>query len=248
MPAVTVPGASSAPELRAHLAVPPVGSGPWPGVVLIHEIVGLVDDVRDHAGRLAAAGYLALAPDLYSAGGAVRCVRATLRALAAGAGPALADIDAARAWLAARPDCTGRIGVIGFCMGGGFALLTAARGFTASAPNYGPLPDDLDAALEDACPVVASYGAKDRGLPGAAARLEEALTRAGVPHDVKEYPGAGHSFLNRHNVGPAAPLLRVGGVGYHAASAEDAWSRILRFFDQHLGGAEGGGRAAADSK
>jgi carboxymethylenebutenolidase len=55
-----------------------------------------------------------------------------------------------------------------------------------------------------------------------------------VTHDVKEYPGAGHSFLNRPNLGPAAPLLRVAGVGYHGPSAEDAWGRILRFFDEHL--------------
>jgi carboxymethylenebutenolidase len=119
-------------------------------------------------------------------------------------------------------------------MGGGFALLTAARGFDASAPNYAHLPKDLDGALRGACPVAASYGAKDRTLRGTAARLQAALERAGVEHDVKEYPDAGHSFLNRHDLGPGGALLRVAGIGYHEPSAEDAWGRILRFFEAHL--------------
>jgi carboxymethylenebutenolidase len=88
--------------------------------------------------------------------------------------------------------------------------------------------------LAGACPVVASYGGRDRALPGAAERLETRLRATGVEHDVKEYPDAGHSFLNRHAFGPTAPLLRVAGVGYHGPSAEDAWGRILRFFDEHL--------------
>ena len=234
MPTTTVPGASSAPELRAHLAVPPVGSGPWPGVVVLHELFGLTDDVRQQADRLAAAGYLALAPDLFSAGGALRCLRSTFASLTSGTGPVYGDIEAARTALAGRPDCTGKVGVIGFCMGGGFALMTAARGFDAAAPNYGPLPKDPAEVLRGACPVVASYGGRDRGLPGAAATLEQALTEVGVEHDVQEYPDAGHSFLNRHNTGPFSVLERVGGLSYHEPSAEDAWGRILRFFATHL--------------
>jgi dienelactone hydrolase len=135
MPDITLPGG-----LKAHLAVPAVGDGPWPGVVVLHESFGLGADIRQQAGRLAAAGYLALAPDLYSAGGYWRCMRATFRSLTAGHGKAFDDIEAARRWLEDRPDCTGRVGVIGFCMGGGFALATAARGFDASAPNYAHLP------------------------------------------------------------------------------------------------------------
>ena len=234
MPAVTVPHAASAPELKAHLAVPPIGTGPWPGVVVLHEAFGLTDDTRQQADRLAAAGYLALAPDLFTAGGALRCLRSTFSALLSGQGPALGDVEASRALLASRPDCTGRVGVIGFCMGGGFALLAAARGFDAAAPNYGLLPKDAERVLAGACPVVASYGGRDRGLRGAAGRLERVLSDAGVEHDVKEYPDAGHSFLNRHNAGPFSVLERVAGLGYHAPSAEDAWTRVLRFFDVHL--------------
>jgi carboxymethylenebutenolidase len=234
MPQVTIPGGASAPALKAHLAIPPVAEPPWPGVVVVHESFGLNDDIRQQADRLAAAGYLAVAVDLYSAGGALRCIRSVFRALSRGAGPAFEDIDATRRWLAARDDCTGRVGVIGFCMGGGFAILTAARGFDASAPNYAHLPKDLDGALRGACPMIASYGGKDRTLRGTAAELEDGLRRAGVEHDVKEYPDAGHSFMNRHDLGPGGALLRVAGIGYHEPSAEDAWGRILRFFEAHL--------------
>ena len=234
MPTVRVPGAASAPELDAHLAVPPVGSGPWPGVVVVHELFGLTDDIRSQADRLAAAGYLALAPDLFTAGGALRCLKTTFAALSSGTGPAYGDLEASRALLAGRPDCTGKVAVLGFCLGGGFALMAATRGFDAAAPNYGPLPKDAARVLDGACPVVASYGARDRGLRGAADRLERVLTDAGVEHDVKEYADAGHSFLNRHNAGPFAVLERVGGFSYHEPSAEEAWGRILRFFDTHL--------------
>ena len=236
MPTTRVPGASSVPELTAHLAVPAVGEGPWPGVVVLHEAFGLTDDVRQQADRLAAAGYLALAPDLFSAGGAVRCLRSTFAALTSGHGAAYGDIEASRALLASRADCTGKVAVLGFCMGGGFALMAATRGFEASAPNYGPLPKDPAAVLRGACPVVASFGRRDLGLRGAAARLEQVLTDVGVEHDVVEYSDAGHSFLNRHNAGPLTVLEKVVGLAYHQPSAEDAWARILRFFDTHLRG------------
>lgn len=233
MPDLTYP-ASSAPELSAYLAQPR-GAGPWPGVVVIMDSLGLSDDIRLAADRLAAEGYLALAPDLYSGRG-LRCVVATLRASRSGEGSAYADIEAARAWLASRGDCTGKVGIIGFCMGGAFALLSAPRyDFSAASVNYGEVPRDATARLAGACPIVASYGKRDRSLPGRAQRLESALAELGVEHDVREYPEAGHSFMNRINAGPLMdPVMRLTGFNYHHASAEDSWLRVLEFFDRHL--------------
>jgi len=227
--------AGGSPVLGGYLAVPD-GPGPWPGVVLVHEAFGLDAEMRGHADRLARMGFLTLAPDLYSAGGARRCLVATFRALASGRGRAFADIEAARTELAERPDCTGRIGVIGFCMGGGFALLTAAKGFEASSVNYGQLPRDLDAAVAGACPIVGSYGARDVSLRGAAGRLETALTRADVPHDVVEYPDASHAFLNERENAPALlrPFVRIMNFGPAPEAAAHAWGRIESFLRTHL--------------
>lgn len=227
----------STPGLEGVLAVPS-GDGPWPGVVMVHEAFGVTDLMREQIVRLASAGYLVLMPDLFTAGGARRCLTATFRSMMAGEGRAFADIESARRLLAGRADCTGTIGVIGFCMGGGFALLTANRGFDASSVNYGQLPKDLDAALSGACPIVASFGGSDRSLKNAAAKVEASLTRLGVDHDVKEYPGAGHAFMDSATPGP--PLLRpvlerVLGVGPDPDAAADSWERIEAFFGEHLG-------------
>ncbi len=150
-------------ELTGYF-VQPSSAGPWPGVVVLHETFGLDEQSRRHAERMAALGYLTLAPDLFSDGGTRRCLAQTLKSLSSGQGKAYADIEAARQWLLGREGCTGRIGVIGFCLGGGFALMTLGSGFDVAAPNYGMLPQDLDAAVADACPVVGSYGGRDRSL------------------------------------------------------------------------------------
>lgn len=225
--------------LTGFLALPD-GNGPWPGVVLIHEIFGVDDVMRRQTMRLAAAGYLTLAIDLYSAGGGARCLVSTMRSLFRGTGRAYTDIETARRWLLDSTDCTSKVGVIGFCMGGGFALVAADTGFDAAAVNYGQLPHDVDGALAHACPIVASYGARDRTLPHAAARLDEALTRATVAHDVREYEGVGHAFMNDAPVGPRPlrPLLKVAGMVPHPDAAADAWRRIEGFFEHYLAAAD----------
>lgn len=236
--AITEPVEGRTPELHGVLAVPE-GAGPWPGVVMVHEAFGVDDVMRRQVERMAAAGYLVLMPDLFSAGGARRCLVSTFRALSAGQGRPFADIEASRRQLVGRPDCTGAVGVIGFCMGGGFALLAAGRGFGAASVNYGHLPANLDEVLEGACPVVASYGGRDRTLAGAAEKLEQALTAHGVRHDVKVYPTAGHSFLNDRPTGPLPlrPVMKwIAGAGPDPKAAADAWRRIEDWFTAHLGG------------
>jgi carboxymethylenebutenolidase len=215
----------------------PRGNGPFPGVVVIMDAFGLSNDIRQQADRLATAGYLAFAPDLYSGRG-LKCVIGTLKASRSGQGEAYENIEGARRWLADDADCTGEIGIIGFCMGGGFAVMSAPRyDFRAAAVNYGELPDDPATSLKGACPIVASYGRRDRGLPGRAGKLEAALTTLGVEHDVKEYADSGHSFMNRFNVGPTlSPVLKFTGMHYVHDDAEDSWRRILDFFDAHLRG------------
>ncbi len=210
--------------------------GPWPGVVLVHDAFGPGDDMHEQADWLAAAGYVVAMPDLYGGRRAVTCLKGTFAQLKAQEGPAFDQIEATRAQLSKAEDCTGTVGVIGFCMGGAFALLLANRpGWAASSVNYGLLPDDLDAALTGSCPVVASFGGADPSLKGAAAKVEDAARRAGVVADVKEYPGARHGFMNRLTArSPLTTLLRVGGVGYDHGASADARRRILAFFDTHL--------------
>ncbi len=220
--------------LRAILEIPTT-PGPWPGVVMIHEAFGLEEVMQRQAKRLAAAGFLTLAVDLYSAGGAKRCLVPTMTSMLRGHGKAFTDIEVARSWLVESPDCTGKIGVIGFCMGGGFAMVSAGD-FDAASVNYGQLPRKLDEAVVDACPIVGSFGGKDFSLRGAAAKLETALSNAGIENDVKEYPTAGHAFLNDAEAGPKVlrPLERIVGIGPDPVAAQDAWKRIDSFFERHL--------------
>lgn len=230
------------PQLSGHAAylATPVPTadrpGPWPGVVLVHDAFGLSDDMREQANWLAAAGYLVAIPDLYGGRSAVRCIKGAFAQLNAQRGPAFDQLDAARSALAAAPDCTGTAGVIGYCMGGGFALLMAAHpGFSAASVNYGIVPDNLETVLGGACPIIGSYGGNDRVTTGAVEKLRAAAAATDATVDVKEYPKARHGFINRlTSASPLTPMLKVAGVAYNHDAAADAKRRILAFFDTHL--------------
>lgn len=234
----TLPGGSTA--LKGVLGLPD-GEGPWPGVVMVHEAFGLTPVMRRQVERMASAGFAVLMPDLFVEGGPRKCLRATFRDIARGEGRSFTDVESARRILVERTDCTGRVGVLGFCMGGGFALMAVKdRGFQAASANYGRLPKQLDEQLAGACPVVGSYGGRDVSLRGAAGRLDTALTAARVVHDVKEYPTAGHAFLNDEppSVNPVVDLLlqRVLHATPDPQASADAWRRIDGFFTEHLTG------------
>ena len=223
-------------EVPGYLAVPAEGAGPWPGVVVIHEAFGLNADIRGKADQMAAHGYVALAPDLFERRAWILCVRNAFTQIRAQSGPAFETLDAARSLLSLRADCTGHTGVIGFCMGGGFALLCATRdGFSAAAINYGEVPKNAEAALTGACPVVGSFGARDLMGTSHPERLQRALTVLEIPHDVEVYPGSGHRFMSP-STGVGGAVAKLTRMSYQPADAASAWQRIYAFFGKHLAG------------
>ncbi len=126
--------------------------------------------------------------------------------------------------------------MIGFCLGGGFALLCAPRpGFDAAAVNYGDVPKDAESVLAGACPVVGSFGGRDLMGTQHPERLQRALAVLEVPHDVHVYPAAGHRFMTQAS-GVSAVFARIGRMSCEHADATDAWPRIFAFFGTYLAG------------
>lgn len=224
---------------KGALAVPSEGTPPFPAVVVIHDIAGFSRDLRRHCQRFADAGYVALGPDLYR-GGRPACVVNTLISASKGKGFAYDVIDAARRMLAAREDVDReRIGVVGFCLGGGFALIAAAdQTFAVAAPFYGAVPHRA-ARLEGLCPTIAQYGAQDTPFLPHAHRLAKHLEELGIEHEVHIYEEVGHSFMNQ--------LPRVATVvsrrlpiraRYEPETEAKAWAKLLGFFERHIGPAQ----------
>jgi carboxymethylenebutenolidase len=228
--------------LASELFLPSASSSssePYPAVLVLHESFGLNDDIRRIARRFADEGYVALVPDLFSHGSRIVCMSRVMTDMLRGSiDREIADILSARKAIAERPDVDpDRIAVAGFCLGGGFALIAATRpGFKAAAVNYGDVPKDR-AKLDRACPVVGSFGARDKMYGGSMGeRLEAHLTALGVPHDIRTYDGVGHSFFSRYDgwQGWLARIPTPMRVGHGEAVAEDGWRRMLGFFEEHV--------------
>ena len=207
----------------------PEGSGPFPAVVVIHEIFGLNDAIRSVAERFAETGYAALAVDLYGHGNRALCMARIIGGMLLHSldHVGIDDLKAALSFLGSRSEVdTKRLGAIGFCMGGGLAIAWACTDerLGAVAPFYGMNPRPLE-AVKRSCPVVGSYPEKDF-TKAQGEKLAAKLETYNVPHDVKVYEGAKHSFFNDQ------------GPRYDAAASEDAWARTLEFFETRLGEAK----------
>lgn len=226
---LTVP--SEGQTLKAFVAYP-AGAGTEvprtevPAVVVIHEILGLNDNIRRICRRFAGEGYAALALDLFSGGVKAFCV---LRTITAGLSRdtdnySTRHLRSALSYLAQQPYAdANRLGAIGFCMGGNFALALANedKRVKTIAPFYSFTPKPLKADVANLCPVVGSYPEKDFTAK-AGRKLDAALTAANIPHDIKVYPDAKHSFMNDDI------------SAYNPEAAADAWQRTLAFFGEHL--------------
>lgn len=223
---VTVPSPRGNGSIKAYLARPAHAAGKIPGILVIHENRGRNPYIEDVARRLAVAGFMALAPDgLTSVGGYPGDDEkgAQLFTQVDGA-KMLEDFFAAATWLKARPDCTGKIGAVGFCYGGTVVNQLAVRmgaDLDAAVPFYGGQPNAADAARIKA-PLLAQYGELDTRITSGWPAFDAALTAARVPHEGYVYVGANHGFHN-----DTTPR-------YDEAAAKLAWRRTLDWLNKYL--------------
>jgi carboxymethylenebutenolidase len=213
---------ASGRSVRAALARPAAAKAP--GLLLIHEWWGLNDEMRDVAARMADAGFFALSVDLFE--GEVANEPARARALMAG-------LDAAKAtetmtgwagWMRKNAACDGKVGALGFCMGGGWALNTAlATPLEAVVIFYGNCNKTAAELAALKGPVQGHFGRLDQGIPVEMAEgFREALKTAGKPGEIHIYE-ANHAFA------------RIGGANFHQQSADLAWKRTFEFLKRNLG-------------
>jgi carboxymethylenebutenolidase len=222
----TISFSSGKSTLEAYLATPD-GAGPFPAVVVIHEIFGLNDNIRDIARRFANEGYVALAVDLFAGRNRLVCMFRFMGGMFTNSlnHQGIQDLKAALTYLSQQPSVDAqRLGAIGFCLGGGFAIGWACTDdrLKVIAPFYGMNPRPL-AAVARSCPVVGSYPEKDF-TAGMGRKLDAALDGYHIDHDIQVYPEAKHSFFN--DTRPS---------NYNAEASADAWQRTLVFFQERLG-------------
>ncbi len=215
---------SESRQLEGYLARPE-GEGPFPGIVVIHEAYGLNENMKDISRRFADQGYVALAVDLFAGRNRAVCMFRFMGNLLLHSlhNNTIADLKASLTFLSEQPGVdSARLGAVGYCMGGSFAIAWACTDerLKAIAPYYAMNPRPLE-AVNRLCPVVGSYPGSDFTTPNGQ-KLDVELERYQVSHDIKIYPGAKHSFFNDTS------------RNYNESAAQDSWGRVLAFFGEHL--------------
>ena len=215
-------------KVRAYVARPKSAAHPLPGVLVIHENRGLNAHIEDVARRAALAGYLAVAPDGLSVAGGAPEDQEKARDLFAATDRAIIDADvmAGVGYFAERKDCSGKIGAVGFCYGGGVALLCAAERpeIAAVVAFYGAALAPQKVARVKAA-LAMHYAGKDERIDAGIADFRAALDAHEIAYSLNMYPGTQHGFHNDSSAGR-----------YDAAAAKLAWSRTIAFFDHYLKG------------
>ncbi len=225
---VLLPAAGDAPETPAFAAIP---ATPRAGMVVIHEIYGRRPEIDRVVERFAAAGYAAIAPDLFHRG-RFACLRDVFAGMKTGRGIAVEQGRAARAWLERETQLpASKIGLIGFCFGGGYALMAGA-GWAAISTNYGPVPSAE--VMRGIGPVIGCYGTRDRSMAKSPRCLEERLAEAGAAAPEVHLFDAGHSFLTDADPSWFKRHVPRMAFGDYPEAREQGWHDIFAFFDRHL--------------